>query len=318
MLLQPVGYSTSFIANGLGFRSLQPTELGLMFGLNEKFSRGTQMDVYPFPPVQIMDSILKPLLTPRPHHPSPSARLEIPPAPIPTATFLPSLQRFLPTTWADVDSTVDVAAKSDDAAMVFRHWDDRITLVLPHVKPILPFIRKCLLSKLFIRLYNEFKQYLRRKFGQRWHSLLLEAQRFNRRDTSLPPHPDLEEFSRDWSAGSHVLSCYNNSSYFGWERGSALIFWRWHPSAIKEARDGFLPFLIQQPPIYLRRPHPFPEEERRLFFKKIFKFIETSYIIPNSSKLPILSVVDYFAVPKGDSDIRPVFNGTTCGLNGVA
>lgn len=128
-------------------------------------------------------------------------------------------------------------------------------------------------------------------------------------------HSDTIKFSKDLAAGTHVLSCYNNSSYFGWERGSALIFWRWHPMYINAARDGFSPFLIQQPPVYLKRPHPFPDKERRLFFTKIIKFIEKSYIIPNSVRHPIISVVDYFAAPKGDSDIIPVFNGTTCGLN---
>ena len=96
-----------------------------------------------------------------------------------------------------------------------------------------------------------------------------------------------------------------------------MIFWRWHPMYIDDVRDGFKPFILSTPPAYWRRPHPFPQDQRLLFFSKVRKFILKSYIVPNSTSYPVLGVVDYFAVPKGDDDIRPVFNGTTCGLNGV-
>lgn len=57
------------------------------------------------------------------------------------------------------------------------------------------------------------------------------------------------------------------------------------------------------------------EQARVIFFAKIRKFIERSYLTPTSPADPAHSTVAYFAVPKDDSDIRPVFNGTSCGLN---
>ena len=125
------------------------------------------------------------------------------------------------------------------------------------------------------------------------------------------------KFYKDWSAGIQVLSSYLNSSFFSWDRGSRLIFWRWHPLARQIARNGFDPFLSGPNPQYFRRPHPFPDPERRLFFAKVKKFIERAYLIPDEPSHPISNTVDFFAVPKEDSDICPVFNGTSCGLNRV-
>lgn len=316
-LTKPVQFRSNFVASDSSYRSLTPPELGLMFGLNATLSHNSTLDCYPFPLVQILDATLHPLLQQTERSSVAQPQLHIPTPSIPTMTYLPSLQSFLPLTWSEVSSTVDVAAKSDDAATEFRHWDERITLVLPHTRPVLPSLRRLFLTRQFHNIYLEFRAYLFSKYGSHCNSLLKEAQSLNRGEI-FSLHSNTLEFSKDWAAGTHVLSCYNNSSYFGWERGSALIFWRWHPLYINAARDGFSPFLIKQPPVYLKRPRPFPDKERRLFSTKTIKFIEKAYIIPSSTTHPIVSVVDYFAVPKGDSDIRPVFNGTTCGLNAVA
>ena len=72
---------------------------------------------------------------------------------------------------------------------------------------------------------------------------------------------------------------------------------------------------MTEAPFYFRHPRPMPEQERLLFFTKIKKIIERAYLTPTSLSNPAHSTVDYFAVPKGDSDIRPVFNGTSFGLN---
>ena len=41
---------------------------------------------------------------------------------------------------------------------------------------------------------------------------------------SFAPRPLTEEFMRDWSAGVQVLSSYQNSTFFSWDRGSTLNF----------------------------------------------------------------------------------------------
>ena len=56
-----------------------------------------------------------------------------------------------------------------------------------------------------------------------------------------------------------------------------------------------------------------PQVEK-LMKVKISKMRERGYITP---LVQILSTIHYFAVEKGDTDIRPDYNGTKSGLNGA-
>ena len=114
-----------------------------------------------------------------------------------------------------------------------------------------------------------------------------------------------------------VLDSYINSSFLSWDKGSTLIFWRWNPELQTIARDGFKPYIFDKLPTNRKRPRPIPNEQKDIFFSKLKKFIIKTYIERESKFIRITNKVDYFAVPKGDTDIRPVFNGTSCGLNDV-
>lgn len=179
-LQKPVQYRSNFVASDLSHRFLSPFEIGLMFGLNASLRRNTMLECYPFPPLQILDAALQPLFITTTPRPITESQLQIPTPAIPTMTYIPALQSFLSLPWADVDVKVDVAAKSDDAATEFRHWNERITLVLPHVGPILSKFRRLLITRQFQVLYREFTTYLNTKYGNTWNRLLEEAQRLNR------------------------------------------------------------------------------------------------------------------------------------------
>lgn len=235
-------FSTNFISSGVGQRQLSVTELGLIFGLSEMIASITTISCYPFPPVQCLSSALSPLLA---QLTSPTnvitPKLHIPDAPQPSHTFLPELNLHLPLSWSQVNYSVDISAKSDDAAPVFRHWNERITLVLPRSDSLLEPLRRLLLTYTFRKMYKEFLGYLQYKHAN-WKFLLLESQRLNRGGATFSPPESVFEFRRDWLTGLHVLSTYLHSSYFGWDRGSALIFTRWPPSLRHVARDGYKPF----------------------------------------------------------------------------
>ena len=227
-ITRPVVYSTGFISSGVGQRSLTSNEVGLMFGLSDLQAKSTVLSSFPFPPVQCLTAILEPLLElDNPAVPPP--RFHIPDAPMPTHTYFQSLNKHLPLSWSHVIYKVDVSAKSDDAEPVFRHWNERITLLFPQAQSLLSPLHRLILTRIFRDLYLEYTGYLRHIYGP-YQVLLEEAQRLNggdNYDTSfLHDLLTIQRFQCDWRAGTHVLSTYLNSSYFGWDRGSALIYWR--------------------------------------------------------------------------------------------
>lgn len=124
-----------------------------------------------------------------------------------------------------------------------------------------------------------------------------------------------KEFHRDRSAGAQVLYSYCNSTFTAWSLGSTLILRRWTDEFQIQARDGFPSYSYGNLPRNKKEPRPIPIEQTDLFFSKLRKFIIKNYITRESTLLQVLNKVDYFAVPKGDTDIRPVFNGISCGLN---
>lgn len=176
-MAREVVYNTFFLAAGVGQRSLTSAELGLMFGLSEMVASTTSLSCYPFPPVQCLDSALSPFLQ-KANHNLLVPQLVIPDAPQPTHTYLKDLNLHLHLSWSHVNYTVDVSAKSDDVEPVFRHWNERITLVLPRASTLLEPLRRLILTRSFRRLYQEFLGYLSHKYGH-WNALLRESHRLN-------------------------------------------------------------------------------------------------------------------------------------------
>ena len=174
-LQQQVKFETLYFKGKEGARLITPDEIGLMLGLSEQLSQNTSYEMYPFPPVQIMSSILQSILKPSAKPRMADKMLQVETPIQPTQTYLPALQKFLPLPWSKVDYRVDKAAKSDDAEPVFRHWTDRITLVFPHCSLILPSFKRLLMTRLYVKLYNEFLSYLNSKFGLNWKVLLCEG-----------------------------------------------------------------------------------------------------------------------------------------------
>ncbi|KAL7468881.1 hypothetical protein ACHAXS_009127 [Conticribra weissflogii] len=126
----------------------------------------------------------------------------------------------------------------------------------------------------------------------------------------LRKHPAL---GLDLTVGSDCVRRCAESSWWEWHAGSALLFWRWPKSHIKWARDGqphyttgkLKPFLVAQ-------QAPKSEENRLKIKEKVDKVRARMYIEPGN----VVSLTHMFDVPKG-TDIRMVYNGTSCGLNDV-
>jgi hypothetical protein len=105
-----------------------------------------------------------------------------------------------------------------------------------------------------------------------------------------------------------------SSTWWGWPKGSRIFFWRWPPESRKIARDGFPSWLKDEFPVY-RVPQRFEHVEvtRRQVAEKLLDVFMKGYIAPGLVK----SLTSYFSVPKGEGDIRMVYDGTKCGLNKI-
>ena len=114
-------------------------------------------------------------------------------------------------------------------------------------------------------------------------------------------------------AGFDAIHRCADATWFEWPKGSALLFWNWGPEYQREVRDGQphfmtgtfgIPFLRKQS----KARDPLKHELMR---SKVVQVRQRGYIKPGK----VVSGTHYFCVDKGTSDIRMVYNGTSCGLN---
>jgi hypothetical protein len=91
-----------------------------------------------------------------------------------------------------------------------------------------------------------------------------------------------------------------------------LFFWRWPKEHRREARDGYSPYVQGPLPAY-KRPQPAEKdlETRRKVVEKLSTVRSRGYI----SKGFFQSLTSYFSVPKGDEDVRIVYDASKSKLN---
>lgn len=101
-------------------------------------------------------------------------------------------------------------------------------------------------------------------------------------------------------------------AWWEWSRGSTLFYWNWPEQFQQDARDGQPHMMTGEPKTY-RRPQPRPSDptiaERirsKLLPVRLREYIETG---------TVNSLLHYFWVPKGEDDIRMVYDGSGCGIN---
>jgi hypothetical protein len=142
--------------------------------------------------------------------------------------------------------------------------------------------------------------------GQNASRVALRANDFDGRN-------DLDDLQKDLDCGRAVLSQILSGSWWDWCRGSALIFWRWNgKEQARAARDGMEIFVHSRLPRGRKSKQVKLEARiRQLVGLKIEGMLERSYLETGF----VSNALHYFAVPKGDTDIRVVFDGTSSGLN---
>jgi hypothetical protein len=122
------------------------------------------------------------------------------------------------------------------------------------------------------------------------------------------------ELAKDVEKGLLVLGKILRSTWWDWSNGSSLLFWRWNGAEqVRAARDGMTIHVSGSlGRIHQGKPSRFDSSVKALVAGKVQTIVDRGYL--ESGK--VLSLLNYFAVSKGDADIRVVYDGTFSGLNG--
>ena len=347
-LSSPMLIPTSFTSTGFGLRTLNANELGHIFGLPSQLHSLFQPHHFPIVPVQILNVLLTQFLdvgdvfssiTP-PTEPS-SKRLCLP-KPIPdfVPEFLSALNRSLPPLWSRVSTTVEKAAKADNASVPLEMWNNRITPLFPSFTPsILDLLRSLVLRKYRRKVYLEFITFLRTEYPVLYPEFLglrfsmyfktyskrlrgVQELRCSHNSSEIEMNDQVLNSSlkakkfipllKDMELGREGLFSISESAFFSWNSGSSLLYWRWDKRLQRIAKYGFPTQVINQLPSNFKKPKKPSSKNHPKILAKIVKSIKRNYLKPATSK--VKNLIDYFAVPKAD-DIRLVLNGSSCGLN---
>ena len=342
-LKQPVVYESCFSRTGWGKRELTEAELSQAFDLPPylPWDPGFAISLIPIQLFRaVIEAFLVTLESPEQRRSKPRARLDVTPiSPLTVdATWLEGIGVWLPGTWSH-SAISGKAVKSDDAEIEQYPWNQRILLVLPagSLTAIRSF-EAFSLKVWFRRLVCSFVEYLSTEYGPRWRYDVARYDRVRRSEggssgASLRgkkrkrlgevPEPHkvggtrsslaLLSLSQDVKCGFRIIRQVSASSWWEWTGGSSLFFWRWNGrDQIRMARDG-IPISVSAPLPKQRRQKAsrFDPVQKAMVAGKIAAMMKRDYLETGH----VSNTVHFFAVPKGDSDIRVVFDGTSSGLN---
>ena len=121
------------------------------------------------------------------------------------------------------------------------------------------------------------------------------------------------ELWKDLAVGRDAVGRAANSTWWNWDAGSTLFFWRWPRWSKKGVRDGIELFIdwSNMPNYWKRQQWPDEEHSINKLRSKLSNVRMKKYVQPGFVK----SLTSYFAVPKAETDVRIVYDGTACGLN---
>jgi len=325
-----------FFSSGFGVRKLAVHELGGLFGIPRLLHSSLKFDDFPMVPVQMLDGLLYSALQYMEKMKfsgcvRPEKRIRLPTIiPDDAPVVLSELNRVLPSIWAKSGDIAQQAAKHDDAEVDFSKWDLRILSLWPRATFLIPALRSLLLRRQFRALYLEYIAYLKLKFGSLYddyscHISSVYLGLFNKQlggykgfskyiGIRKAQSSKIQIVFREIRFGAQCLSSYLNASFFSWDRGSTLLYWRWSKELQKISKLGFEPYILDTLPKSQKRANKPKQPIFDKILSKVTKAINRNYM-RITPKAKVNNLIDYFGVAKGESDIRVVFNGTSCGLN---
>lgn len=198
------------------------------------------------------------------------------------------------------------AVKADDAAVPVHLWNDRVTL--PGFSSdkrdrVLDKLRALCHRRFLKNLEQDYEAYMTKFHGPNW---------------TAEPMKNSDGFwtlaALDQRAAKQVMWHSEHTTWFEYKRGSRLIHFRFPPRYRTLARDGVPIFFETDGPTQMEAQPPIPDPDIRAKVReKVQKVLRRGYMLTEGTE--IKSLIRYFAVPKGDDDVRIVYDGTANGLN---
>ena len=177
--------------------------------------------------------------------------------------------------------------------------DDAATETYPklHGGPLFEFLRGISVDRFVEKVELSFNHYLLKAHDFVWTK---------ESEGEVESHSELD---KDLTAGKDALDRAKASSFWGWDEGSTPFFWRRQPEVLqKDIRDGSTLFVIKDKLPRFHKSQQLPADK---VVEKIQKVRLRGYIAAGL----VISLTSFFQVPKGEDDIRMVYDATACGLN---
>jgi hypothetical protein len=143
-----------------------------------------------------------------------------------------------------------------------------------------------------------------------WHCAFGVAKSLGVSSSISWPHSKAAQQDRE--VGRDCIWRAASCDWWEWLAGSTLFYWRWPSYARKLARDGRPVWWLEDPTSFLK---PQPKERDPEILLQVCSKLDNArmkrYIVPGTVK----NLTTYFAVTKGDRDIRIVYDAMKSGLN---
>jgi hypothetical protein len=235
-----------------------------------------------------------------------------------------------------VEETVDIgdhlkAVKRDDAAVRTKMWQYFLLKRFPHIQAQdtlevhLDVLRAWLLRRWKRGVTLSFLRWLRSTASQATKSIKMVEYNGTlnwfqwtrggmRQYRKWSRNWRKDGHSRDFAAGSDGVWRAAESSWWVWDVGSACFYWRWPACYQQIIRDGMEVRLTSSPPEYRRAQRDERDKGvKQLVIIKLEHSRTRRYIEAGE----VRSLMSFFAVSKGEDDIRMVYDASKSGLNDI-
>ncbi|KAL7576485.1 hypothetical protein ACA910_017989 [Epithemia clementina (nom. ined.)] len=208
------------------------------------------------------------------------------------------MARYTPPVYL-ISTATEKAVKHDKAAVPTHLWDARVAFLLGIMKP--GFFHRRAFNLLQETMLRRWQQNVRRSWEVWWES----------------HHFMVQETEPWWSSliqarGREACLHADQATFWNWNVRSVPFFWRWPPEFQTNIALGLRPMWTHLPCRQIDPQHNLGDQATLdLIREKIDDVQAKRYVVPKLC----LATMNYFSVPKGDSDVRMVYNGTKSGLN---